>query len=149
MHMLRVGPDTEVWLNFAIHLESGETIDSNMDLPSVSFKIGDGKLLPGFEKCLMGMQAGQHERFTLGPQDAFGHHMEDNLQRFSKAEFQLPEPFELGLVIEFADPSQGNIPGVVTSIEEDTVEIDFNHPLAGRTLVFEVRVEDVRAAKCH
>jgi len=66
-----VGPGTQVTLHFSLALESGEVIDSNFDAKPASFDFGDGKLLPGFEKVLVGLKAKQKASFTLPPEEAF------------------------------------------------------------------------------
>jgi FKBP-type peptidyl-prolyl cis-trans isomerase SlpA len=105
--------------------------------------VGDGNLLPGFEAALMGMRAGDDAQIVLPPEEAFGVHNRDNVRLLERERFRDVE-LEPGLVVSFA-AADGELPGVVRRLFERTVEVDFNHPLAGRPVVFDVsilRVED-------
>ena len=136
-----------VRLHFALHLESGEEIDTTRRGDPAALTIGDGKLLPGFEAVLLGMQAGDDAQIVLEADEAFGLHRQENVQilrrdRFG-AEFGADEvALEAGLMVSFSGPG-GEIPGVVREIMEEHVEVDFNHPLAGRRIVFDVSIIDV------
>ncbi len=137
--MIVVGPDTRVTLHFSILLESGEEIDSTRRSRPATFTVGDGSLLPGFEQALFGLSAGADEQLRIAAQDGFGEQREENLRFMPIAQFAsnvVPEP---GLVVSFAGPG-GELPGVVRSIEGDLVVVDFNHPLAGKTLIFDVSI---------
>lgn len=143
-----IGPGTRVSLHFTVSLTTGEVLDSTherQDPPT--FEFGDGSLLPGFETAITGMQAGEQRRVVLTPEQGFGAWNEDNVQHFPRHQFgeQLLEP---GMVMQFADASGAELPGVIKALPEGVVEVDFNHPLAGRELVFEVdilRVTDADA----
>jgi FKBP-type peptidyl-prolyl cis-trans isomerase SlpA len=127
-------------MHFTVSLSTGEILDSTHERSEPpSFEFGDGNLLPGFEKAIEGMQAGDQGRFMIAAEDGFGVWQEDNVQHFPRHQFgeQLLEP---GMVMQFSDASGGELPGVIKALPENAVEVDFNHPLAGRELVFEVDV---------
>lgn len=138
--MSKIGPGTRVSMHFTVSLSTGEVLDSTHDRTEPpTFEFGDGNLLPGFEKAIEGMQAGEQGRFSISAEDGFGVWQEDNVQHFPRHQFgeQLLEP---GMVMQFADASGAELPGVIKALPENAVEVDFNHPLAGRELVFEVDV---------
>ncbi|MEH6469639.1 MAG: peptidylprolyl isomerase [Halopseudomonas sp.] len=139
MTELVVGPGTRVSLHFSIELENGEIVDTTRQKSPATFEYGDGNLLPGFEQALQGLVTGDHSRIRIAPEQGFGMHNPSNIQQFAVSEFKDIE-LEPGLMISFSDPSQGGLPGVVQSIEGDRVTIDFNHPLAGQMLFFEVDI---------
>ena len=147
--MHRIGAGTRVRLNFALKLTDGQVIDSNFDAEPVEFEVGDGKLLPGFEAALMGMAVGDYATIEVGAEDAFGMHNEDNVQRFSSDQFEESSDLEVGAIFNFADAAGGEVPGVVCEISEEYIEVDFNHPLAGKDLLFEVRIHDVLPGVVH
>lgn len=91
----------------------------------------------------MGMTAGDRNSFEVPPEKAFGQHNPSNVQTFKRSEFSADMVLEKGVMISFADARQSELPGVVSRVEGDQVEVDFNHPLAGRTLTFEVEIIDV------
>jgi FKBP-type peptidyl-prolyl cis-trans isomerase SlpA len=149
MNDLTIGFGTEVTLHFALSLEDGSPIDSNFGGEPVTFVVGDGNLLPGFEEALFGLQAGDEKSFVIPPEKGFGAHNPSNVQEFPRDEF--PEDVELteGLVLSFADAQQNELPGMVQEFDDDTVTVDFNHPLAGRDIEFNVRIIDVNPAVTH
>ena len=157
-----------VTLHFSLSLTSGELIDSNFDAKPASFSMGDGNLLPGFESVLVGMREDQRATYTIAAADAFGESSEENFQRFSRRELEplaagLPDDVRAesnsdgtsddisddsallvpGLVLTFTDAAKGELAGVVDRIEADDVYVNFNHPLAGRDIVFDVHIIDI------
>ena len=133
-----------VRLHFALHLESGEEIDTTRRSDPAMFTVGDGNLLPGFEAAILGMRAGDDAQITIEPEDAFGPHRTDNVQTLRRDRFAADMVLEEGLMVSFSGPG-GELPGVVRDVMEEHVEVDFNHPLAGRRIVFDVSIIDVRA----
>ncbi|PMR74283.1 FKBP-type peptidyl-prolyl cis-trans isomerase [Billgrantia endophytica] len=148
MSEYRIGEGMEITLHFTLKLEDGTVVDSTRDKQPATFQLGDGNLPPGFENPLKGMTDGEHGSFQITPEHAFGQHNPQNIQRLGRDDFEEIEP-EVGTVMSFADPSGGELPGVITSVDDKQVEVDFNHPLAGRILTFEVEVIDVRPAQTH
>lgn len=142
-----IGPGTTVTLHFSLRLEDGSVVDSTFDRSPAQFTVGDGKLLSGFEKKLYGLQAGQRESFTVLPEDGFGQPNPNNVQTFKRDVFDSELELAEGLVVSFADASQSELPGVVKSVGDDEVVVDFNHPLAGRQIAFEVDIIAVEQAQ--
>lgn len=145
---IQAGSTVEMY--FSLALPNGEIIDSNFEKKPASFRLGDGNILPGFEKPLVGLRPGDSVEQTISAKEAFGDPNPANQQRFPIAKFQhLLEddlvPTELGAVVTFKDPGGFDIPGVVTAIDESSVEIDFNHPLAGKDIVFRAQIVSVLA----
>lgn len=146
---LDVSEGTRVFLNFSLTLEDGAEVDNNFSGEAVSFAVGDGSLLPGFERRVLGMQAGERQIFSVPPEDAFGQPNANNLQRIPRADFDRDIELELGLVCSFADAAGGELPGVISAFNEESVTVDFNHPLAGRTILFDVLVHRIEATELH
>jgi len=140
----RIGQNTEVTLHFALHLENGDTVDSTFDKAPAVFKVGDGNLLPGFETALFGFKAGDERKLTIAPENAFGQPNPQNVQVMPRSQFDGMELSE-GLLVIFNDAANTELPGVVKAFDDNQVTIDFNHPLAGKTLNFEVKILDVKA----
>ena len=142
---LRIGPDREVTLHFALKLENGDVVDSTFDKQPATFKVGDGNLLPGFEVALYGFKAGDKRSLQIEPESAFGQPNPQNVQVMPRGQFQDMALSE-GLLIIFNDAANAELPGVVKAFDEQQVTIDFNHPLAGKTLSFDVEIIEVRPA---
>lgn len=141
---LGIGPGTEVTLHFALLMEDGSEVDSTFERAPARFVFGDGNLLPGVEAKLQGLTAGDATTLNLAPEDAFGQRNPANIQRMPLSQFADIELSE-GLVLNFADAANTELPGVVSAIDGEQVEIDFNHPLAGKQLGFRVEILDVQA----
>lgn len=138
-----IGPGTRVKLHFALRLASGAEVDSTGNR-AAEFTVGDGNLLPGFERALFGLKAGDKRNLKIPADAAFGESRRENIQRLPRASFSAEMELEEGLVVSFADSQKSELPGVVTAVDEQTVEVDFNHPLAGRDVEFDVDIIDVR-----
>lgn len=140
----RIGQNTQVTLHFALHLENGDTVDSTFDKAPATFKVGDGSLLPGFEAALFGFKAGDKRTVEVQPENAFGQPNPQNVQIMPRSQFDGMELSE-GLLVIFNDAANTELPGVVKAFDEAQVTIDFNHPLAGKALKFEVEIFEVKA----
>ncbi|MEA3251222.1 MAG: FKBP-type peptidyl-prolyl cis-trans isomerase [Pseudomonadota bacterium] len=149
MSEYRIGEGMEVTLHFTLKLEDGTVVDSTRDKQPATFQVGDGNLPPGFETPLTGLTDGETGSYTISPEHAFGQHNPQNIQSLPRDSFDEESELEEGLVMSFADPAGGELPGVIAEIGDKRVEVDFNHPLAGRTLTFDVEVIEVRPATTH
>lgn len=137
--MIKIAENTQVRLHFSLGLENGDLIDETQ--APAEFKVGDGQLLPNFEALLKGLKAGDKRSFLV--ENGFGEVNDNNVHWFKRSQFE--ESLEAGVVVNFSGPS-GDLPGVVKGFSEgkgDMVEVDFNHPLAAKTIVFTVEILDV------
>ena len=142
MTSIPIGPGTRVGLTFTLKLAGGEVVDGTNDRIA-SFVVGDGSLLPGFEAALFGMKKGETANLHIGAEQGFGAPNPDNVQMMKRSDFARDIELEEGLVVSFADPDQAELPGVVKRVLDELVEIDFNHPLAGKDLEFDVEIHEV------
>ena len=149
MNDLAIGPGVTVTLHFSLQLEDQSIIDSNFDSDPATFVVGDGKLLSGFEKVLFGLKAGAKKSFLISPEKAFGQPNPGNIHQVSRDRFKNEVELTEGLVMTFEDASGGEVPGVVTEYDDHTVTIDFNHPLAGRDIIFSVEIIEVKPVTMH
>ncbi|MDM7857239.1 FKBP-type peptidyl-prolyl cis-trans isomerase [Thiopseudomonas acetoxidans] len=138
----RIGQQSTVTLHFALKLESGDVVDSNFDKEPATFTVGDGNLLPGFEQALFGFKAGDKRSIVIPPERGFGRPNEQNVQVMPRKNFTELE-LEYGVMVMFRDAAGGEIPGVVKAFDDKEVTVDFNHPLAGRDITFEVEIVEV------
>lgn len=143
MNDLVIDSGSRVTLHFALKLDNGDVVDSTFERAPASFTLGDGSLLPGFERRLLGLKKGAQAAFIVPPEDAFGQPNPANVQYFKRSVFGDDMPLSEGLVVSFADAQRAELPGVISRFEGDEVVVDFNHPLAGRHIVFEVEIVDV------
>jgi FKBP-type peptidyl-prolyl cis-trans isomerase SlpA len=149
MRDLSIGPGTKVTLHFALRLQDGEVIDSNFERDPATFVVGDGNLLPGFEKAIFGLLEGERKTLTISPEQGFGQRNPNNLQEFPRSEFAPDMELKEGLVLSFTDAQKTELPGVVSHFDENLVVVDFNHPLAGRDIVFDVAILKIEPVQVH
>ena len=139
-----INENSKITLFFSLTIEGGNEVDSNFGKDPATFEFGDGSLLPGFEKALLGLSAGDKKDFLIEPKDAFGPQNPNNVQRFKRSTFQDDVELVEGLIVSFADASGSELPGVISGFEGEEVVVDFNHPLAGRNITFSVEIVDVQ-----
>lgn len=141
--MTTVNQDTKFLLLFKMELEDGTIVESNFDEEPFEFQIGDGSLTSGMEDALIGKSAGDNVSATLSPEMAFGLPDENNIHSLPVADFPDDMPPEINQVIAFDGPDETEIMGTIIKIENDEVEVDFSHPLAGRNIVFTAQITEI------
>lgn len=124
-------------------MDDQDIVTTFQDHPA-TLQLGNGQLAPFLEACLIGLPEGAHQTFELSPEQAFGPRNPDLVQRVSQATLQENSPedaqYAIGDLVEFAAPGGGRFAGVLRAIDDDGALFDFNHPLAGQSLKFEVRI---------
>lgn len=146
---LAIADNTKVILNFSLALEDGTVVDSNHGEEAVSFVVGDGNLLEGFEQAMYGLRAGDNKELLIPPEKGFGVPNPNNVQEVPVSDFPADMTLEVGLMLSFSDAQNTELPGVIKELKGDTILVDFNHPLAGRNLIFKVHIHSVEPAVTH
>jgi FKBP-type peptidyl-prolyl cis-trans isomerase SlyD len=133
-----------VQLEYTLSDDAGTVIDSNKGQPPLSYTQGDHQILPGLEKQLAGLRPGQEKKVVLKPDEAFG--PVDPAAQTEVAKSALPpDALVVGAQLMARNAAGEGRPVVVKEIKENTVVVDLNHPLAGKTLVFDVKVLGIEA----
>jgi len=127
-------------LCFKLSFENGEVIDEAAEAVPLSFEEGDGTLHPALEACLTDMAVAEKTLWVLSPEEGFGPHDPDAVQTIPLTQFPSQQSFAAGTLMSFCLPSGEEVPGWVESLQDETVTLDFNHPLAGHYLSFEVHL---------
>jgi FKBP-type peptidyl-prolyl cis-trans isomerase SlpA len=140
-----IGPDSEVILHCKLLLEDGTVAEDTTGDEPICLRIGDGTLLGRLEEKLIGLHAGDNEGWDLPPDEAFGPRDPSNVRELERDKFPANVNPEPGQVIAFTLPDGDEVPGGIISVEGDQVTVDFNHPLAGHTVRFEVEIVAVAA----
>ena len=136
----RVQADSLVTLHYRLATGDDQPLVSTFDGTPATLQLGNGELVPTLEACLEGLAVGEHHTFLLEPEQAFGPHSPELVQRFSRADLPADGNLEVLSMIEFSGPDGLSITGMVRELEADSALIDFNHPLAGRDVRFEVEI---------
>ena len=136
-----------VLMHYSIALTNGTLIESSFNDEPVEINMGNGDVTEGMELALFGLKEGDKQTLTLTEEQGFGIRDEDNIHDMPLSDF--PENLlpEVGQSYSFESPEDGEIPGTILSIKDDTAEIDFNHPLAGQQIVFTVDILGVNNAQ--
>ena len=143
---MQIEQGKQVQLHFALKLADGQVIDSTFDRDPATLKVGDGNLPGGFEELIIGLKAGDKQSFVVPPEKAFAQPNPNNIQHMKRSDFAADMALEVGMVVSFADANQAELPGVIKQVEDNLVIVDFNHPLAGKELTFDVEILDVSDA---
>ena len=136
-----IQPNSAVTLHFEIQLKDGSIADSThkMGKPA-KLIIGDGSLSDNFESHLLGLASGDKRAVELSAEDAFGAPNPDNIHHLERSRFNNSDELEVGVIMGFAGPDGNEIPGIVTELVGDSVTVDFNHPLAGQDVIFDIEI---------
>lgn len=139
-----VKPGSHVTLHYRLALEDGADIVSTFTDKPATLLLGAGHLAPPLEDILLGLKVGHHSTFRLMPGQAFGPRNPDMLQWVSLATLRenamIGENFSPGDLVEFNAPGGGRYAGVLKEVSDTSALFDFNHPLAGQALAFEVKI---------
>ena len=134
-----------VTLDYKLIVED-EMLESTEDGEPILFIQGIGQIIPGLEKALYGMEVGDQKTVVIQPEDAYGEYDPESLQEAKKEEFSEEIPLDVGTFLDLEDDEGDILSAQIIAAEEDTVTLDFNHPLAGKTLTFEITLTDLRPA---
>lgn len=131
-------------LHYRLASADGNDIVSTFQENPATLQLGSGQLAPFLEACLIGLPEGTQQTFELPPEKAFGPRNPDLIQKVSRATLeensQDGESYAIGDLVEFNAPGGGRFAGVLRAIDDDGALFDFNHPLAGQTVKFEVKI---------
>jgi FKBP-type peptidyl-prolyl cis-trans isomerase SlyD len=132
-----------VEVNYTLTVD-GKVVDSSKGRKPLEFKAGAHQMIPGFEKALIGMKAGQKKSFKVKPEDGYGQVNPKAFREIPKKQLPAGVTPKAGMTL-YAKGEEGQpIPIVIKEVKKDTVVLDFNHPLAGKTLNFDVEVVEVK-----
>jgi len=124
-------------------LTDGTLFDQSEGRDPLAFTVGLGQVIPGFERAVIGLEPGETVTVTIEPVDAYGPHHAELRHAVTLADFA-STPY-IGGEVNLVSPEGDEMPGRIVSIGGDDVTIDFNHPLAGETLVFEITLVEFDA----
>ena len=135
---------SSVTMHFAIRLSDGMVVEDSFDNEPITFVMGDETLDKGLELALFGLKPGDRQTLTLMPGQAFGARDESALKSLPIDQFPSDIELEEGQIIGFTGENREELAGAVIEIQGQQVKVDFNHPLAGREIEFEVEILDVK-----
>ncbi|MBP3191320.1 FKBP-type peptidyl-prolyl cis-trans isomerase [Natronogracilivirga saccharolytica] len=133
-----------VKVHYTGKVSDGTVFDSSKEREPLEFTVGEGKLIPGFEKAVVGMNPGDTTTVSIPTEEAYGEKRDDMVVDVERN--QIPDDIdpEVGQQLQIQQKDGGAIPVVITNVTDDTVKLDANHPLAGQELTFEIEVVEVK-----
>jgi FKBP-type peptidyl-prolyl cis-trans isomerase SlyD len=143
----KVADDMVVSLDYTLRLDNGDVIDTSAGREPLQFVQGTGGIITGLEDALYGMSVGEEKEVVVQPDAGYGAVDDQAYQRVSRQMFPEDLDLEEGMGLRLRDQDTGQpVNAYVAELKDDNVLLDFNHPLAGETLYFDVKVVDVRQA---
>jgi FKBP-type peptidyl-prolyl cis-trans isomerase SlyD len=132
-------------VKFDYTLKVGEEIvETSEGKQPIEYVHGSGAIIPGLESQLAGMKVGDTKSVTVKPEDAYGLPNPEAVKEFPKTSFPKEMVAQIGMVVELQGAEgQPPLPGVIQEVKDTTVLVNFNHPLAGKTLTFDVKIVSV------
>jgi FKBP-type peptidyl-prolyl cis-trans isomerase SlyD len=143
---MKVSKDSVVSLEYRLHLGDGKVVDESEPGQPLSYMHGRGQIVPGLEGQLEGMAAGESKQVVVPPSQGYGEHDPRGLQTVPRDMFPPNAPLQPGVTISAQTEGGDVIPITIRELKGDSVVVDLNHPMAGKTLHFDVTVREVRAA---
>jgi FKBP-type peptidyl-prolyl cis-trans isomerase SlpA len=130
---------SSVVFNYEVKIED-EVVDSTYDSEPLEVKIGGGQLLPAMEEEMMGLKKGEKHSFELSPENAFGSYDEEAVIKIPKSNIELRKDIKVGMYMDIQDQQKNEYRGLIVDIDEENVTMDFNHPLADKTLHYSIEI---------
>jgi FKBP-type peptidyl-prolyl cis-trans isomerase SlpA len=141
--MTKIQQNSKVSLRYQLNLQDGTEVEGNADIEPLVFIVGDNTLTSGMEDALLNYQAGDKISVTLAPEQAYGYPDKNNVHAMPASDFPGDLKPEINQVISFDGMDDEEIMGTIIEIKDDEVIVDFSHPLAGHTLIFEAEIISV------
>ena len=140
-----VQDDVIVTLHYTVTVE-GKIVDTSRNDEPIFFIQGKRQIVPGLERALYGMKVGESKDVVVAPEDAYGEVDEDAFADIPRSEFPPEIPLDPGIELQLSNDEGDELEAFIVSADEDTVHLNFNHPLAGEELHFSVQVLELRQA---
>ena len=132
-----------VKIHYTGTLEDGTTFDTSEGREPLEFTLGEGRMIPGFEKAVYGLQVGKSKTVTIPAEEAYGPYSDDLILVVEREELPANLEPEVGQQLQMQQTDGGTAVVIIIDVSEDTITIDVNHPLAGKDLTFEIELVEI------
>ncbi|MHB1294973.1 MAG: FKBP-type peptidyl-prolyl cis-trans isomerase [Anaerolineae bacterium] len=144
--MLTVQDDIVVSMDYVLRLADGQVADSSEGREPLEFVQGHGSIIPGLEQALYDMEAGQEKDVTVAPADGYGEFDSDMFETLPREAFPAGVELEVGMAFRMRTETGETVVATISELDEEDVTLNLNHPLAGQTLYFHVKIAGLREA---
>ena len=127
-------------------LTNGEIFDSSDGRDPLKFEVGGGMVIPGFDDAVMGLSVDQEREVSIPPENAYGTRDERKIIKLDRGQMEMDFNPEVGMPIGLQTEDGAHHQGIITTVTKELVTLDLNHPLAGQTLNFKIKVVEIREA---
>ncbi|MBN2043180.1 MAG: peptidylprolyl isomerase [Candidatus Aenigmarchaeota archaeon] len=130
--------------------EDGEVFDSSKHgdhSHPLEFEVGSGQVIKGFDQGVMGMKKGEEKEVTIKPEDAYGEYRPDLVQKMPRSMVPEGQEVKKGMVLAVELPNGAHAPVTVKDVDDKEVTLDLNHPMAGKMLIFKIKVVEIEPKK--
>lgn len=138
-----IGHGSDVVMYFSITLEDGTVAETTEEGDPLHFVMGDETLVEGLELALFGLKAGDKQSLKIGPENGYGYPDPENVHVMDRGDFPDDMEIETGMIVSFAMPDDEEYPGMIKEVGDIQVTVDFNHPLSGHEILFDVEILEV------
>ena len=141
--MSQINRTSLVTLHYRLGLTDDTILEDNFDDEPMTIQLGQGEMAEGLELSLLGLRTGAEQTIDIGPELAFGFTDETRFHALPRSEFDADLELVEGLIIEFSTAEGDSLPGTIIAFDDDEVRFDLNHPLAGQTVRYCVKILEV------
>lgn len=135
-----------VTVHYTGFFTDGTVFDSSMDREPLTFTIGQGMVIPGFENGIVGMAVGDTKKINIAAEDAYGLHRDDLLTVIGRSQIPASIDLKAGSVLQVRSPDGGITSVIIRDITDENVTLDLNHPMADKELIFEIQLVEISQA---
>ncbi len=136
-------PGDIVKVHYTGRFDDGTIFDSSLDREPIEFTIGEGQIIPGFEEALIGMASGESKTVRIPPEKAYGPHRKEMVVVISRDHFPKGLELNVGEKLQLTQADGTPVVVTITEVTGSTVTLDANHPLAGKDLIFDIKLVDI------
>lgn len=133
-----------VAVHYTGKLEDGEVFDSSRDRDPLEFEVGSGQVIPGFDRAVEGLEVGNSREVTVAPEEGYGEPREDLVVDVERDQFPAETEPEVGRQVQVQVAPGQNRVATIAEVQEESVTLDLNHPLAGKSLTFDVELVEIK-----
>ena len=134
----------KVKVHYHGRLNDGTTFDSSQDRQPLEFEVGSGMVIKGFDEGVTGMAIGDKKTISIPAEDAYGHRQEEMVIEFPRSNFPPDIDPEVGMTLNMHSENGQELPVTITDVNEEAITLDANHPLAGKDLIFDIELVDLK-----
>jgi FKBP-type peptidyl-prolyl cis-trans isomerase 2 len=141
--MTQARQNDTVRIHFRAKLEDGTLFETSVNDNPIQFTIGEGDVINGLEKAVEGMKPGESKTVVLDPEAAYGPRSPQRVRRIERDNLPAQITPKVGQPLDIEDEEDGRIQGRITDVSLDSIEVDANHPLAGKNLIYDIRLVEI------